>query len=191
MTGGLGSSLIEYAPHRGVDTAGDESSRDCFQCGTCSAVCPLVDYMDYNPRQLIAMLRAGRDDDVLRCSAIWVCTSCYACTVACPKQVPLTDVIYALKRAAIHDDMYPRRFPTPVMARQFVRSVDRWGRSTESWISLSFYLRTDPTQLLRHAWLGLHLLWLGRMSLRRESVPEPAQIRGMLDALEAAAGGAA
>ncbi len=184
-------TLIEHELPERMDIAGGENSRDCFQCGTCSAVCPLVDYMDHNPRQLIAMLRAGHDDDVLRCCAIWICTSCYACTVACPKQVPLTDVIYTLKRAAIRGDMYPRRFPTPVMARQFVRSVDKWGRSTESRISVSFYLRTDPVQLLHHARLGLRLLRLGRMSLRRESVPEPAQIRRMLDALEATAGEAA
>jgi len=185
------TTLSVSVPRDWVGTVGGEAaSRDCFQCGTCSGVCPLVDYMDHNPRQLIAMLRAGRSD-ILRCNAIWVCTSCYACTVACPHQVPLTDLIYVLKRAAMRDGAYPRRFPTPVMARQFVRSVDRWGRSTESRISISFYLKTDPTQLLRHAWLGLRLLQRGRMSLRRESVPQPTQIRTMLEALEATTGQAA
>lgn len=185
------STLVTAVSLNGTGPFGGEHWRDCFQCGTCSAVCPLVDYMDHNPRHLIAMVRAGRDDDILRSRSIWVCTSCYACTVACPKQVPITDSIYALKRKAMRDDVYPRRFPTPVMARQFVRSVDKWGRSTESRISLSFYMRTDPSQLLRHAVLGMRLLRLGRMSLRRERVRAPAQIRKMFDALEATEGGAA
>ncbi len=160
------------------------SLRDCIQCGTCSAVCPLSAYMEYTPRRLIAMARAGFEDDVLRSRAIWVCTSCYACTVDCPKQIPITDVIYALKRTAMREDVYPKQFTTPVMAREFVRAVDRWGRSTESWISLALYLRTEPLQLLRHAPLALRLLRLGRMSFRRESIREPAQLERMLRALE-------
>ena len=31
----------------------------CIQCGTCSGMCPLSPYMDYTPRQIIAMIRAG------------------------------------------------------------------------------------------------------------------------------------
>jgi hypothetical protein len=52
-------------------------------------------------------------------------------------------------------------------------------------------MRTDPSQLLRHAVLGMRLLRLGRMSLRRERVRAPAQISKMFDALEATEGGAA
>lgn len=163
----------------------------CFQCGTCAAVCPLTGCMPINPRQIIARLRAGRELEVLSSGSIWVCTSCYECTVACPHQVPVTEVIYALKRAAIAQRTHPTRFPTPVMARQFVRSVDKWGRSTESLISVSFYLRTSPTQLLRHAVLGLRLLLLGRMSLRRESVPNRSEVTRMLEALEPVPGEAA
>lgn len=182
------SSLLEYTPQLGVGAIDGEALRDCIQCGTCSAVCPLGDYMEHTPRRLIALLRAGLDDDVLRSRAIWVCTSCYECTVECPKQIPVTDAIYALKREAMRTGAYPRRFPTPVMARQFVAAVDRWGRSTESWISVSLYLRTDPVQLLRHARLALRLWRAGRLSFRRESISEPAQLRRMLDALEAAPG---
>ena len=87
----------------------------CMQCGTCSVVCPMLDYMDHSPRVLNALLMAGSYDHVLRSRAIWVCTGCYACTVECPKQLPVTESIYALKRASIHAGVYPRRFVTPVL----------------------------------------------------------------------------
>jgi heterodisulfide reductase subunit C len=180
----MSSPVLEYAPSVGVRADVASVLRDCLQCGTCSAVCPLEPYMDHAPRRLVGLLRAGQDDAVLRSRAIWVCTSCYACTVECPRQIPVTDAIYALKREAMRTRAYPRRFPTPVMARQFVRTVDHWGRSTESWISLALYLRTDPLQLLRHARLAVRLWRAGRLSFRRESVREPAQLRRMLDALD-------
>ena len=140
--------------------------------------------MELLPRQLVALVRAGETDGLMRGRSIWVCTSCYACTVECPKQIPITDAIYTLKRESMQRDLYPRRFPSPVMVRAFVGSVDRWGRSTESWISVTLYLRTRPLALLRNAPLALRLLRTGRMSFRRERNRDPAQVRRLLAALE-------
>ena len=147
----------------------------------------MTEYMEYSPRVLNAMLTAGRYDDVLRSRAIWTCTGCYACTVECPKQLPVTESIYALKRASMQAGVYPRRFVTPVLARQFVRLVGKRGRSSEAWISLSLYLRTRPFQLLRYAPVALRMMRRGRLPLRFESVREPAQLRRVLAALDATA----
>jgi Fe-S oxidoreductase len=47
--------------------------------------------MEYSPRKMLAALRAGRFDDVLRSSGIWLCVSCYNCSLRCPSRIPLTD----------------------------------------------------------------------------------------------------
>ena len=179
---------LEFVPGRAVDAADGVLPQSCMQCGTCSVVCPMIEYMDHSPRVLNAMLMAGRYDDVLRSRAIWACTSCYACTVECPKQLPLTESIYGLKRASIRAGVYPRRFVTPVLALQFVRLVDRRGRSSEAWISLSLYLRTRPFLLLRYAPVALRLIRRGRLPLRPDSLREPAQLRRVLDALDVTTG---
>ena len=148
----------------------------------------MIEYMDHSPRVLNAMLTAGSYDDVLRSRAIWVCTGCYACTVECPKQIPVTESICALKRASMRAGVYPRRFITPVLARQFVRLVDRRGRSSEAWISLSLYLRTRPFQLVRYAPVALRLMRRGRLPLRPDSVRKPAQLQRVFDALDVTSG---
>jgi len=178
----------EFAPGRSPGTADEVLPPFCIQCGTCTVLCPMIEYMDHSPRVLNAMLMAGRQDDVLRSRAIWVCTGCYACTVACPKQLPVTESIYALKRASMRAGVYPRRFVTPVLARQFVRLISRRGRSSEAWISLSLYLRTRPFQLLRYAPVALRLMLRGRLPLRTESLREPAQLRRVLNALDVTTG---
>jgi heterodisulfide reductase subunit C2 len=165
---------------------GGNRLRECIQCGTCSAVCPLSTYMDYTPRRLIAMTDAGMKDEVLGCFSIWVCAGCYACTTACPKEIPITDMMYALKRAAIREGVHPRRFATPVLAREFIRSVDRWGRNTESRLAIRLYLKTRPRLLLQDAPLAQRLHRRGRMGLGRQSIRQRAQLRTMLRSIDAA-----
>jgi quinone-modifying oxidoreductase subunit QmoC len=162
-----------------------ERLHECIQCGTCSAACAVSAFMDYTPRRLIAMTRAGCRDDVLHSLSPWVCTSCYACTIECPKQIPVTEIMHALKRTAQREGEYPRRFTTPVMVREFVSMVEKRGRSTESWISLKLYLKTNPIQLLKYSPLGLRLARRGRMGIGQESIRHPAELRRMLEAVEA------
>ncbi|MGZ4124958.1 MAG: 4Fe-4S dicluster domain-containing protein [Actinomycetota bacterium] len=155
----------------------------CIQCGTCSAVCPLSAYMDLTPRRLMAMTRAGARDEVLHSVTPWVCTSCYACTVECPKLIPVTDIMHALRRISLREGTYPRRFTTPVMTRAFVDMIKSRGRSTESWISVKLYLRAKPTELLRNASVGSRLMRRGRLGLRRESMASREELRTMLKAV--------
>jgi heterodisulfide reductase subunit C len=183
-----GLSKSEFTLGQAPGTADEVLPPFCIQCGTCSVFCPMIEYMDYSPRVLNAMLMAGRQEDVLRSRAIWACTGCYACTVECPKQLPVTESIYALKRTSMRAGVYPRRFITPVLARQFVRTIARRGRSSEAWISLSLYLRTRPFQLLKYAPVAVRLMLRGRLPLRPESVREPAQLRRILAALDTTAG---
>ena len=102
-------------------TVGGENIRHCLQCGLCSGNCPLSLYMDYTPRRLMHLSREGFKEEVLTSNSIWLCTTCYNCMVQCPKNINLTHLMYALKQRAIEEKLYPKRFPIPVMARQFSR----------------------------------------------------------------------
>jgi len=154
----------------------------CIQCGACSGACPMTAYMDFTPRRLMEMTRDGYRDEVLRSTSIWVCTSCYACTEACPKQIPVTDIMYGLRRAAFREETYPKRFTTPVLAREMVNMTRKRGRGTESWLSLRLYLKTAPIQLLKYIPLGQRLLRSGRMGIKRESIRNREQLRKLLEA---------
>ena len=107
--------------------------------------CSLPDdrYMNYSPRVLNAMLTAGRYDDV-RSRAIWACTGCYACTVECPKQRPVTG--RSTHRSGRRRARAPTaRSITPVLARQSSASSTSGG-GARGVDSLALYLRTRPFQ---------------------------------------------
>jgi len=163
---------------------GGEKLYSCIQCGTCSGMCPISPYMDYTPRQIIAMIRAGFKGEVLSSYTTWLCASCYSCTVECPKDIKLTDIMYAAKRLAIREKVYPKRFPTPVLAREFFKAVENYGRSTESWLLVNLFMKTNPFQALKQMSLGLRLFAQGRLSLKRETIKRRGELKSILKVLE-------
>ena len=86
-----------------MGVAGCAQLPSCIQCGTCSGTCPLSIYMDFSPRQVMALVRADFKNEVLSSKTVWLCASCYSCTVECPRLIRITDIMYALKQRAIRD----------------------------------------------------------------------------------------
>lgn len=149
---------------------GCERLHSCIQCGTCSGTCPLSIYMDYTPRKVVALVREGFRNEALSCRTIWLCASCYSCAVHCPQQIHLTDMMYSLKREAIREHRYPKRFPIPVLAREFYHIVKSRGRNSEMRLVLRLAFKSNPLILLDMARSGLGLLRTGRISLKAERI---------------------
>ncbi|NOX90746.1 MAG: heterodisulfide reductase [Calditrichaeota bacterium] len=165
---------------------GGERIRECFQCGTCSSICPLSVYMDISPRRLIAMADAGFKEEVLSSFTIWLCASCYSCSVNCPKDIKITDIMYGLKRRAIEEGIFPsRHFAIPILAKAFANMVRKNGRATESRLVVSLAWRVSLFRLLNMAPLGIKLLLRGRLSFKKEKIQNKQEIQTMLKALEA------
>jgi len=156
----------------------------CIQCGTCSATCPVSHFMDITPRKIIAMVRAGFKEEVLRCFTIWLCASCHSCTADCPREIKITDVMYALKQLAIKEGIYPKRFPIPVMAQEFYKIVEKQGRNSEGRLMINIAMKTNPFRLLRYAKVGLKLFRTGRASLHEESIQNKDELKALLRAVD-------
>ena len=158
-------SLIEVFLEDIYSIPGGEKIRECIQCGTCSASCPTSYAMDYTPREVIAALRAGILDRVLESNTIWLCASCYSCTVRCPSGIKLTDVMYELKRLAVEFSIVDKKAKAPVVSKLFVDLVDKNGRISEVSLVGKFMLKTNPFAaigMMPRAW---KLLKRGRMPL--------------------------
>ena len=117
--------------------------------------------MDYTPRQVMALTRGDFKNEVLRSHTIWLCASCYACTVECPREIRITDIMYELKQRAIHEGIYPKRFPIPVLAREFSEMVKKHGRITEMLLVMKLFLKTNPLAAMGNWRMGIDLMKTG------------------------------
>jgi quinone-modifying oxidoreductase subunit QmoC len=152
----------------------------CIQCGTCTASCPVSYAMDVTPRQVVGMFRAGAIEELLKSRTIWICASCYHCTLRCPAQIQITDLIYALKRIAIEEEIFPKNFPVHVMSETFTKNVKRYGRNYEVGLLLRYFLRTKPTALIGYRKAGFSLWRHGRIRMRPEKIKGTDQLRKII-----------
>lgn len=65
----------------------DVALYECYQCGKCSAGCPMADSMDLMPRQLVRYMQIGKMENVLKSKSIWLCASCHVCVERCPHSI--------------------------------------------------------------------------------------------------------
>jgi quinone-modifying oxidoreductase subunit QmoC len=168
-----------------MSVPGCEQLETCIQCGTCSGLCPLSIFMDYTPRQVMELTRSDFKQEVLRSTTIWLCASCYACTVECPKQIRITDIMYELKQRAIHEGIYPKRFPIPVLAQEFYKMSHKRGRVTENFLATIMFLKTNVLAALGMWRLGLNLLWRGRFPLKMEGIKRRDELGRMMAVVDA------
>jgi heterodisulfide reductase subunit C len=80
-----------------VEAISGQSLLACNQCGKCSAGCPMSFAMDSLPNQIIRLAQLGLEEDIARSNTVWICASCFTCTVRCPRGVDLGRVMEALR----------------------------------------------------------------------------------------------
>ncbi|MDO8706665.1 MAG: 4Fe-4S dicluster domain-containing protein [Sulfuricaulis sp.] len=84
-----------------IEKISDQTLLACYQCGKCSAGCPMAAHMDVLPNQMIRMAQLGMQKQLLATNAIWMCVSCLTCNSRCPKGIRIAEVFEALRRTAL------------------------------------------------------------------------------------------
>ena len=73
----------------------------CFNCGNCTAVCPLTEDDETFPRRIIRYTQLGMEDRLLGSKELWMCYNCGECSETCPRQAEPGEFMAAARRYAI------------------------------------------------------------------------------------------
>jgi heterodisulfide reductase subunit C len=80
-----------------IEELSGENVFACYQCGRCSAGCPMASEMDLLPNQVIRLVQLGLDEEVLRSKTLFLCASCFTCESRCPKGIDMARVMEAVR----------------------------------------------------------------------------------------------
>ncbi|MBD3169490.1 MAG: heterodisulfide reductase [candidate division Zixibacteria bacterium] len=90
---------------RKVKEISGQDIQQCFQCGTCSASCPMGRMLDLLPRKLMSLLQFGQSDAIAAANTAWVCASCHTCMVRCPRGIDITKVMEAIRQLTLRQNI--------------------------------------------------------------------------------------
>jgi heterodisulfide reductase subunit C len=166
-----------------AETPGDTNLVMCIQCGTCGGSCPSGADMEHTPRALFAMIAANMREKVLKSNTPWYCVSCYYCTVRCPQEIHITDIMYTLKRISIREGNYRQSSASdaPGFSQTFIDYVDNYGRSFELGLATRYHLAHHPLDMMKMAPMGLGMLRKGRMDLTPKKIKNLNQLKAILN----------
>jgi len=145
--------------------------------------------MDYSPRKIFYMVRAGKREEVLSSKAIMLCTSCYSCKVRCPRKIPVVDVMHGLANYAIRQGYVPRE-ETMLFGKEFWKQIVRLGRIDEKDLPRRYFfskgLIPGVKKAMELADMGIVMLLHKRMKLLPErSIKGIKELRKMLEKAQA------
>ena len=89
---------------RKVETISGENLSLCYQCGKCSATCPLSPQMDLMPHQVVRYLQLGLEQ-VFEAKSYWLCATCFSCETQCPRGLDVSKICEALRTIKLRNDL--------------------------------------------------------------------------------------
>lgn len=160
---GLGSEVLEHT---------EVKVSRCYQCGKCSAGCPLSEEMDYPPSVIMRMLQTGNtklEDKVLRSFSIWVCLTCEMCFARCPMSIDIPKMMDFLREKALKEKKAnPEAKEIIAFHKSFLDSIRYTGRLYEIGLLADYKSRT--LKILDDIALAPAMLKRGKLNIFPEMI---------------------
>ena len=167
----VGDETPEPGFQKEVERLSGQKVPHCYQCGECTAGCPVAFTMDLAPNQTMRMVQLGLADSVLHSHTIWLCAGCETCATRCPKLVELSKVMDALRQIAIQRGI---KCPEPEVGefhKSFLTAVEQLGRCYE--IGMIGLLKLKTRKFFKDVPVGIKMFLKGKLN----PVPSPIKDR--------------
>lgn len=166
-----------------IKTSSGINLKNCYQCGKCSASCPMTFQMDYPPNQLIRLAQLGLRESVLTSSTIWVCVNCLSCCVRCPKEIDIARLMATFREIAIKNNLASKKQRNiQKFYKSFLEVIRSYGRLYELMLITKYKLRT--LSLFQDVTKTPWMLWRGKLRLLPKKVDDIETIEKIFKEVE-------
>lgn len=166
-----------------VEQLSGSSVRRCFQCGKCSAGCPMRSFMEHPPNRIVRLLQLGQYERVLAGRSIWYCASCETCSTRCPNKVDLAAIMDALRKLSWDANGPSKESYVQLANRLFIENIKTYGRQYEMRLAAVFNIKSG--QFLKDFLLGPKLITKGKLNMFQQKNRNIAEIEQIFARIEA------
>jgi heterodisulfide reductase subunit C2 len=149
----------------------------CFQCGRCSAGCPIGDYFDLKVMEVVRLAAYGQEDHLLNCRTIWLCAACETCATRCPNEIEIAGLMDVLRELALRRGITPAEPRVPIFHNAFLKSIGSWGRTWEVGMIGSYKLKSGD--FMGDMRLGWQMFVKGKLKLTPHAIDGKSEIRAI------------
>lgn len=147
----------------------------CYQCGKCSAGCPVRHFMTDAPNKIVRMVQLGFDDEALRSSTPWLCASCLLCSSRCPNNFNLAAFMDAVREIAVSDGIDAGDKNSLNFHKAFLDQIRKFGRSYEAGLVASYKLKS--LDLLQDVDSAPELYMKGKLTLFPHGISDKGKMK--------------
>jgi len=158
---------------------------ECYQCGKCVSTCPVSNFMDFPPREIMQMIKLGLKEETTIANSHWFCLTCSACSGRCPREINIPAVMEAVRHIAIDESIASDSKRVKDIRRFheiFLDMIKRYGRNYELRMMAEFNIRTR--NLFKDMHLAPKALLKGKIPLGVKPVKSAKAIRKMYEMAE-------
>ena len=146
--------------------------RECYQCGKCTAGCPVAERMDLPPSVVMRMLQSGdaaSEEAIVRSLSIWLCLTCETCYARCPMEIDIPKVMdYLRERSQSEGKVNKEAHNIVAFHKAFLNTVKRNGRLHEIGLIIDYKIRS--LKLLQDITLAPVMYMKGKLSILPEQI---------------------
>lgn len=148
----------------------------CYQCGNCTAGCPVSFAYDFPVNQIMYLVQTGRKTEALTSHAIWLCATCETCTTRCPNDIDVARVMDVLRHMARREGLVAEH-SIHAFWNSFLASVEKYGRVFELGLMASYIGKTG--RVLTDADLAPVALRKGKLAFKPHDISGVDEVRGI------------
>lgn len=154
---------------------------DCYQCGKCTAGCPMAESMDVMPRQILRLLQLGLLEEALHAKAPWICATCSTCSTRCPHDVKIAEMMEAVRMEADRRGIHPVR-RVDLFTNDFMIPVKQFGRTHE--LTMTAFYNLTSGRVFQHFSYLPKMLKGGKLRIIPEMVKGRAHVKRIIENCE-------
>lgn len=147
---------------------------ECYQCGKCTAGCPVADRMDLRPSVIMRMLQSGdaaAEEEILRSLSIWLCLTCETCYSRCPMELDIPKIMdYLRQRSFAEGKVHPDAKDIVTFHKSFLNTVESNGRLHEMGLILDYKMHSG--NLFQDVMLAPEMFSKGKLHILPERIKD-------------------